>query len=295
MISAAVDDKKTVALISLDVSKAFDTIDHSIMIEKLKELNIGINAIKLIDNYLKDRIQYVKVGDILSESGVIRRGIPQGTNLGPLMFSIYISDMQFLQTHARIMKFADDTLLFYEFDVKSQNPSEMIREDLKILYEYYENVKLSINYAKSQCLLIGDFISDGMTQILAEHGINRVNELKYLGVTICHDRRGTEVHNACRRNQNEAESGNWSCQCAKEETASSSSIDILLCTIQKSTITIRKNDTEIVGPSIFNSLPKPIRDIQSKSSFQRRLKDFLLSKNSSLCSKQQISSRKKII
>lgn len=116
LTSKAIESKKSVVLISLDISKSFDTMNHDILLNKMNELNVGAKALKLTKSFLSDRTQFVRVDEALSEPGIIMRGVMQGTNLGPLLFSIYVSDMRLLLTNSKILKFADDTILFMEVD-----------------------------------------------------------------------------------------------------------------------------------------------------------------------------------
>ena len=79
--------------IFLDLSKAFDTLNHDILLEKIRYYGVKDTAFTLIKNYLKDRQQYVKFGSEQSNLTPISTGIPQGSILGPLFFSIYINDL----------------------------------------------------------------------------------------------------------------------------------------------------------------------------------------------------------
>ena len=77
----------------IDLSKAFDCLDHNILLSKLKFYGLNDNAIKLLKNYLSDRNQYVQLGNTKSQLHGISRGIPQGSVMGPLLFNIVINDL----------------------------------------------------------------------------------------------------------------------------------------------------------------------------------------------------------
>ena len=77
----------------IDLSKAFDCLDHNILLSKLKFYGLNDNAIRLLKNYLSDRYQYVQLRNIQSQLHGISRGIPQGSVMGPLQFNIVINDL----------------------------------------------------------------------------------------------------------------------------------------------------------------------------------------------------------
>ena len=92
-IKAAIDGKKLVCGTFLDLTKAFDTVDHNILIKKLNNYGIRGVANKLIKSYLTNRYQYVALGNTHSNKQSINCGVPQGSVLGPLLFLIYINDI----------------------------------------------------------------------------------------------------------------------------------------------------------------------------------------------------------
>ena len=87
------DNNETPIYIFLDLSKAFDTIDHNILLDKLKYYGLDDTAINLFRSYLNNRYQYVQIENAKSQLLEINTGVPQGSILGPLLFIIYINDI----------------------------------------------------------------------------------------------------------------------------------------------------------------------------------------------------------
>ena len=110
----AIDNNELTCAIFLDLSKAFDTVNHEILLYKLDHYGIRGPALKLIKNYLTNRKQFVKIGKNKSELRLISCGVPQGSVLGPLLFILYINDLHKACSTGNIRIFADDTNVFFK-------------------------------------------------------------------------------------------------------------------------------------------------------------------------------------
>jgi len=108
------ENKKKCATVYLDLAKAFDTIDHKILLKNVNTLGINGTAQNLLSSYLRNRKQYVRINNELSEETSIICVVPQGTTLSPTLFNIHINQINNLNTHGKLVCYADDTVLFVE-------------------------------------------------------------------------------------------------------------------------------------------------------------------------------------
>lgn len=125
-VYSAADNKKATLLVGLDISAAFDTIEHHILIDRFEsEFGVDGAALNWLRSYLSDRLQFVKLGDHSSATQHCASGVPQGSVLGPLLFTAYASPVGDLIESQGVSyhQFADDTQLFIAMDVNDAAPA----------------------------------------------------------------------------------------------------------------------------------------------------------------------------
>ena len=184
-LTKALENGESAIGIFLDFQKAFDTVNHSILLDKLYIYGIRVPALSWITSYLSNRCQYVVYNGYESERKYINCGVPQGSILGPLLFLIYINDLPAVSKLFMPILFADDTNLF----CTSQNVNSLIEEinrELANVYAWVQSNKLSLNIDKTNYMLFSPKCACKPSKIIVIDGqsIMEVNETKFLGVII---------------------------------------------------------------------------------------------------------------
>ena len=148
-----IDNKKVVFVLFLDLKKAFDIVDHEILISKLVKYGITRNENSWFTSYLTNRSQYCSIDDQVSDIVEMECGIPQGSRLGPLLFIIYLNDFEHCLEHSRANMYSDDT----EITISLNNQAELIeteQAELLNIAEWMRINKLSINPIKTEYMII---------------------------------------------------------------------------------------------------------------------------------------------
>ena len=173
------------AAILMDLSKAFDTINHDFLIAKLHCYGIEDDSLKLLWNYLKNRWQRTKINTTYSSWAELLYGVPQGSILGPLLFNIYINDLFFEVDDTSICNFADDTTPHASGDVL-KDVMIQLEHDSNTLLDWFRDNFMTLNEGKCHLLVCGHkhecmFANIGSTRIWEEYSA------KLLGIHIDRD------------------------------------------------------------------------------------------------------------
>ena len=190
------ENKKIVSGICMDLSKAFDTLNHNILLKKLDYYGIRGIALKWFESYLANRQQFVLINKYKSSYENIVCGVPQGSILGPLLFILYINDIPLSSKKGNFILFADDTNVLYNADNLMQL-EEIINTELKQIYDWLTSNKLFLNVGKTKYLIfnVKNRKIDKSTFSVTLNNINieNVSFTKFLGVYL-DENLGWNVH-----------------------------------------------------------------------------------------------------
>lgn len=182
------DKKYSTIGITIDYSKAFDTIDHQILLSKLNYYGIRGIVNDWFKSYLQNRKQFVQYNNTSSNISTIKCGVPQGSVLGPLLFLLYINDMQSSSKLFNFTMFADDTNLLASH--KNVNTLvDNVNAELIKLDDWVKANKLSLNLEKTSCILFGPkkHLASTLKVSLRNTNLTFVSKIPFLGIIIDND------------------------------------------------------------------------------------------------------------
>ena len=170
----------------IDLEKAFDTVNHNILLSKLEHYGIRDTSLSWIASYLSNRKQSVKLNGVNSKHKIVSCGVPQGSILGPLLFIIYVNDMHSAVKSSIMHHFADDTNLLFS----NKNPNKIanvLNRDLKYLFEWLCANRLSLNVSKTEFIIFRPpkkILHERIILKLNRTKIYESNKIKYLGLIL---------------------------------------------------------------------------------------------------------------
>ena len=187
-ISTELDNHKIVIAVFVDLRKAFDVVSPVILLNKLRYMGFRGPILNLLRTFLTNRKQYVRLDNYSSETEISECGVPQGSVLGPLLYSLYVLNLKIAGLEAQYYTFADDTVLIYSSE-KINDLEYKVNTDLKLYTSWLLHNKLRINIEKTKFLLFkqkSKMIANPHI-IINNKEIEQVKKIKYLGLIIDHN------------------------------------------------------------------------------------------------------------
>jgi Reverse transcriptase (RNA-dependent DNA polymerase) len=182
-IQCLIQKKRKTGIVFYDLRKAFDTVNIEILLTILQ--NIGLNGSDLawFRSYLCGRSQFVRVGEVNSSSRLVTSSVPQGSVLGPILFLLYVNQVQHLELEGDAQLYADDIAVIYE-GVSYEDVKNKIQHDFTKIFEWTASMKLSINFEKTNIMLMKQDLEIDQPLIFNNCKINFVKKFKYLGIDL---------------------------------------------------------------------------------------------------------------
>ena len=143
-------------MVLIDLSKAFDSVCHRTLLLKLQGLGVSSKALKWFESYLTDRMRSTRLGTSRPEELIVTHDVPQGSILGPLLFSPYMNDLPSVVKFSSVESYVDDTKVYLSFSSKDIDSClTNITEDLRLIAACCCTNKLLINPSKTKLILFG--------------------------------------------------------------------------------------------------------------------------------------------
>ena len=149
----ALDFNDYVGTMAMDLSKAFDSMPHGLLIAKSHAYGMSKNACGMIVSYLSNRRRWVKISGEVSNWSTINRGVPQGSVLGPLLFNLFLNDLFFVKLSGKIANYADDNHLYNKNECIENLKIDLVNDATAAVTWFHENHMVA-NPDKFQCIML---------------------------------------------------------------------------------------------------------------------------------------------
>ena len=181
------DKGELVGAVYIDFSAAFDLVDHQLLLSKLRSYGFSEDSLMWMRSYLHERTQVVYINGHFSEPSVLECGIPQGSCLGPLMFTLYTNDLPLSVSNSTTEMYADDTSM-YKAARSIAEITAALQPDLNMVLEWVIRNKLVMNVLKTKCMVFGSprklalLPSNSLNLVIGTDSIEQVKETVLLGL-----------------------------------------------------------------------------------------------------------------
>ena len=177
IISSATNKGTTVNLCAIDLSKAFDKVNHYALLIKIMKRKVPVVILELLENLLLESYSCVKWNCVMSDFFTVKLGVRQGSVLSPYLFAVYVNDVDCSRTGCHVILYADDILLI----APTITQLEKLLHDCENELQWLDMV---INFKKSSCLRVGPRFNASCAKIVSLYGqaLSWVKEIKYLGI-----------------------------------------------------------------------------------------------------------------
>ena len=180
----AVDNKGYSIAVFLDLKKAFDTVNHTILLNKMERMGFRGMVLEWFRSYLSGRRISVYANGTLSDERNVNIGLPQGAVCSPLLFLMYINDMSNVCSDLKCVQFADDTTLFLTGD-NLPDLTQRVNNDLKVIDQWLISNRLSLNIAKTKFMIFTHNINlPNVNLEIRDIPLERVTSIEFLGLTV---------------------------------------------------------------------------------------------------------------
>ena len=186
-IHKGLQNREYTVAVFMDLSKAFDVLNHDILLQKMEHYGFRGKFLNLIRSFISDRKYFVSANGIKSDTRTVNNGVPQGSTLGPLLFLIYVNDMSNSSDIFRFIQFADDTTTSHRGKNK-QAVIQTVKNELEKVLEWLTANKLIINLKKNHTMLFTNKRGNRAIPILIRNAeLEQKDDCKFLGIYIDKD------------------------------------------------------------------------------------------------------------